>query len=61
MSDIQRKIAKSSFGTKSSVAATKTVSAARAAEIAQRSGQIRQQTKLTEKSLRGNRPRRPMT
>jgi hypothetical protein len=49
MSDIRSKVAKSSFGTKHSLAARKTVSAARAAEIARRSAEIRQQKTAQEK------------
>lgn len=50
MSDIRSKVAKSSFGTKGSLAARRTVSSARAAQIARRSAQIRQQTVTPKKA-----------
>lgn len=50
MSDIQSRVAKSSFGTRGSVAAAQTVSTTRAAQIAQRSGQIRQQNNTSKKT-----------
>ncbi|WP_157900994.1 hypothetical protein [Mycobacterium terramassiliense] len=54
MSDIKSQVAKSSLGTKSSVAARRTVSTTRAAAIKRRSAEIRAARNPPPEKLRGS-------